>query len=371
MESIGEKLKAAREANGYTFDQAARDTHIAKRFLMALEAEDYSVFPGEPYLLGFLRNYAEFIGLDSHEILSLYKNIKLQEQPVPIDELLEKKKPVGLIAALAAAGLAVIAAGVYFGYPFAAERIAAARTAAAEKAALSQADERAAAQEFPMEAEPLEQPFNAGDVLVVRAGEAESRITIDFDGTNLLLAAPEGPVKLVVQEERALDLDGDGRADLTAAFLGTGTGKPGTGLSLRFERIAPQPASVAAGIPDLDPDVVGETKESSRIQEPVTILESDRPEPFSVDIKFRGYALFRYLADDKATEEKYYKNLDNFRIGVTNEIRLWLSNAGAANLQVAGKAVSLGNPGEVSTKLIRWVKNEGTGGYRLALIPVY
>lgn len=371
MESIGEKLKAAREANGYTFDQAARDTHIAKRFLMALEAEEYSVFPGEPYLLGFLRNYAEFVGLDSNEILSLYKNIKLQEQPVPIDELLERKKPVGLIVAAVAAGLAVIGAGMFFGYPFVAERIALARAEAAERAAVSQAEESAAVRETVMTAEPLEQSFDSGDVLVVRSEEAESRITIGYDGTNLVLAAPEGPVKLVVQEERALDLNGDGKADLAAAFLGTGSGKPGTGLKLRFERIVQQQVPAVAGIPDLDPIVVGETKESSRVQEPFTILESDRQEPFTVDIKFRGYALFRYIADDKTTEEKYYKNLDNFRISVTKEIKLWISNAGSANLQVSGKAVSLGNPGEVSVKLIRWVKNEGTGGYRLVLIPVY
>lgn len=46
MESIGEKLRLARERNNLTIDQIARDTHVAKRFLKALEDEDFSVFPG-------------------------------------------------------------------------------------------------------------------------------------------------------------------------------------------------------------------------------------------------------------------------------------------------------------------------------------
>ena len=47
MESIGEKLRLARERNNLTIDQVARETHVAKRFLKALEDEDFSAFPGE------------------------------------------------------------------------------------------------------------------------------------------------------------------------------------------------------------------------------------------------------------------------------------------------------------------------------------
>ncbi|MFO7781088.1 MAG: helix-turn-helix domain-containing protein, partial [Spirochaetia bacterium] len=88
MESIGEKLRTTRSQKGYSLEQVARDTHIAKRFIEALESEDFDVFPGEPYLLGFLRTYSEFLGLDSQEMVTLYKNLKIQEQPAPIDELI-------------------------------------------------------------------------------------------------------------------------------------------------------------------------------------------------------------------------------------------------------------------------------------------
>ena len=71
MESIGEKLRLARERNALTLDQVARETHVAKRFLKALEDEDFSVFPGETYAMGFLRNYAEYLGLDPEELIAL------------------------------------------------------------------------------------------------------------------------------------------------------------------------------------------------------------------------------------------------------------------------------------------------------------
>ena len=85
MEALGEKLKTTREQKGFTFDQIARDTNITRRYLEALEKEDFSQFPGEPYLLGFLRNYGEYLGLDVQELISAYRTIKLQEQPIPVD----------------------------------------------------------------------------------------------------------------------------------------------------------------------------------------------------------------------------------------------------------------------------------------------
>ncbi|MFW6368231.1 MAG: helix-turn-helix domain-containing protein [Spirochaetota bacterium] len=92
MESIAEKLRNAREEKGYSLEQVARDTHIAKRYITAMESEDFSVFPGEPYVIGFLKNYSSYLGLNPNEVVNLYRNIKLQEQPAPIDELLDRPR---------------------------------------------------------------------------------------------------------------------------------------------------------------------------------------------------------------------------------------------------------------------------------------
>ena len=79
MESLGDKLRTQREQRGSSIEQVARDTNIAKRFLIALEEENFEIFPGETYLLGFLRNYAEYLGLDPENMVTLFRNFMIQE----------------------------------------------------------------------------------------------------------------------------------------------------------------------------------------------------------------------------------------------------------------------------------------------------
>ena len=83
MESIGEKFKKRREERGLFIEQIARDTNISKKYIEAIENENFSEMPGEAYLLGFLRSYAEYLDIDPDEIVAIYKNTKIQEQPVP------------------------------------------------------------------------------------------------------------------------------------------------------------------------------------------------------------------------------------------------------------------------------------------------
>ncbi len=115
MDSLGEKLKQTRLDQSSTIDQVARDTMISKRYLVALEEEDFSAFPGETYLVGFLRNYAEYLGLDPTSLITLYRNMKLQEQPIPMEELIHGKKRISLLViGLGIVGVAALAVGIYF-----------------------------------------------------------------------------------------------------------------------------------------------------------------------------------------------------------------------------------------------------------------
>lgn len=77
MGSIGESLRAAREAKGLSLQQAEEDTKIRKRYLEALEDEDYDIIPGRVYAKGFLRNYAMYLGLNPDEILMEFKLLGL------------------------------------------------------------------------------------------------------------------------------------------------------------------------------------------------------------------------------------------------------------------------------------------------------
>ena len=92
MESFGAILRTTRESKGIDISKAERETSISKEYIVALETENVSIFPGEPYLIGFLRNYSDYLGLDSKHLISLYKGKMIQEAPIP-EGLLKSEPP--------------------------------------------------------------------------------------------------------------------------------------------------------------------------------------------------------------------------------------------------------------------------------------
>jgi cytoskeleton protein RodZ len=72
MTEIGSWLIRAREARGLTLEDAERDTRISRRYLQALEAEQFEVIPAPVYARGFLRSYSQYLGLDPQDLLALF-----------------------------------------------------------------------------------------------------------------------------------------------------------------------------------------------------------------------------------------------------------------------------------------------------------
>ncbi len=72
MGELGTWLVRAREARGLTLEDAERDTRISRRYLQALEAEQFEVIPAPVYARGFLRSYSQYLGLDPQEMLALF-----------------------------------------------------------------------------------------------------------------------------------------------------------------------------------------------------------------------------------------------------------------------------------------------------------
>lgn len=92
LESIGEKLKAIRESKKMTIKEIAKDTNISPLYIDALENEDFDKFPGETYVIGFIRSYSEYLKIDPEEVIQAYKGYKIGESVTPIEEL---TKPTG------------------------------------------------------------------------------------------------------------------------------------------------------------------------------------------------------------------------------------------------------------------------------------
>jgi cytoskeletal protein RodZ len=71
---IGNSLREARVRRGIDFAQAELATKVRGKYLRALEEEHFEVLPAETYVKGFLRTYAEYLGLDGQLYVDEYNS---------------------------------------------------------------------------------------------------------------------------------------------------------------------------------------------------------------------------------------------------------------------------------------------------------
>ena len=64
MFEIGNSLREARLRQGLEFPEIEQATKIRGKYLRALEEESFEVMPAQTYVKGFLRSYADYLGLD-------------------------------------------------------------------------------------------------------------------------------------------------------------------------------------------------------------------------------------------------------------------------------------------------------------------
>lgn len=79
MGSLGETLRQARLDRGASLDDAEQETKIRRRYLEALENEDYGALPALVYTRGFIRTYARYLGLDPEATLDLFGPARARE----------------------------------------------------------------------------------------------------------------------------------------------------------------------------------------------------------------------------------------------------------------------------------------------------
>jgi flagellar hook assembly protein FlgD/transcriptional regulator with XRE-family HTH domain len=124
VSKLGEQLRAQRERKNITLEQAAGDTRIREKFLKALEDGDYRTLPGPVYTRGFLRNYAEYLDLETDELLTLYHH----ESGRPVEPVQTRTfkpyrpiarrnlvfRPVILLPVIILAGVALFGGYIYY-----------------------------------------------------------------------------------------------------------------------------------------------------------------------------------------------------------------------------------------------------------------
>jgi cytoskeletal protein RodZ len=83
-DSLGEFLRRERELRHISLDDVAERTKISRRYLAAIEEGHYDRLPGEAFIRGFIRAYAQSIGLDPEDALLLYTQARVVQEPPSI-----------------------------------------------------------------------------------------------------------------------------------------------------------------------------------------------------------------------------------------------------------------------------------------------
>ena len=124
LETVGSRLRRARETAGLGLAQVAAETRIGERMLQALEDSNYAALNGRTYAIGFSRTYARMLGLNEVEIADSVRreladnaNTEPRRQVQTFEPGDPARVPSARLAWLAAALIALVIVGALVVWP--------------------------------------------------------------------------------------------------------------------------------------------------------------------------------------------------------------------------------------------------------------
>jgi helix-turn-helix protein len=121
---IGNSLREARVRQQLDWPQIELATKIRAKYLRALEDEQFGILPAQPYVKGFLRTYAEYLGLDGQLYVDEYSSRNVGgdafDEPVPrrSPRVHQSRGIERKVLLLALAGIAALTALVIVAWKF-------------------------------------------------------------------------------------------------------------------------------------------------------------------------------------------------------------------------------------------------------------
>ena len=371
MNQLGPLFREARIQSGKSIEDAVRETKIAKKYLVAIENEDFDIFPGETYLIGFLRNYAQFLGLEPDEMVIKYRDYKIQEQPAPIEQLVARPKNARRNILLTFVVLIVIGAALYIilggkdNNEAGEEKQKKAR--AAEQAEKAVSADEARAIEF--EEEEITRDFMSGEIISVSHKGRDHLISIDGIEEDLEFSISSIPFSLAADERVEIDFDRDGRKDLLIRTNMLGIDIVNLTIK-RLYKAADGESEIAVGQDEVSPEAITGPPEVVIIKEtdlastgpiaPETgfqIVSGYEKTEISAIIRARATVYLGYYIDDEQKEEALLRAGDELALEAGETLRLTATNAEAAEMEINRVPVKLGASGATVVKLVRWYRD--------------
>lgn len=361
MENYGELLKKAREERNLDFATIGRETSISQRYLEAMENEETHIFPSEPYLIGFLKNYADYLGLDQDKIVSLYHAKIIQETPPPA-ALTAHERPRFVVPLIVFLCILLISGGIVAIYFFMKSRPKAVDPEVALK-------KPTVTQKYELTETPFTGRLFKNDQLVLGTDKGNIILTVAQTNDVFGLETPVGIQYVELSEQVEMDADGDSMPEMIIYVkdLSTKANDRGAEVNIMLKSAA------NAAISSPDESLIQGASEIPKEQRKAEIISDTRAYPFTLNVSFRAGCLFRYRADRKDVVEDFLANGDVLNITASNGFRVWMSNGNTAKIQIVANGRSYDIPiskaGEVVAEDIKWIKDTD-GKYKLVIIDL-
>lgn len=354
-QTLGEFFSETRKEKGISVDEIVRDTNIPKRYLEAIEADNFDIFPGETYSMGFIANYADALEVDRDLVIGMYKRQMKIEQDAPIEQLVGNKKTFTLnnntLIAIGG-GLGALLLLILISVGVRQSQIS------AEKA------ERNRPSQFAFSFDDVNgivnQKFRIGDTITVTNGTNTSRtVTINFVslGQNrvLNLKVNNKTYNAHSGELLSVDADNNGTNDVGIELI---TAKEKE-IKFSLTLLSYSADGTNAGLAD---NIYNQVKEYilSESEVFVTNVRSD----VNMKITGIGTGYLSYTADNKETREFNLANGSLLNVVFNHHLILYFGNSGAAKLSVGSREDTGGGWGEVGKSIYYWKEK----GNQFALI---
>lgn len=362
MESYGEILQNKREEKNLDIEKIAREISIETRYLKGLEEEDSSVFPGEAYMVGYLRNYSNYLELDTSFILKLYNNKKIQESPIP-EGLIQRRKPKWIIPAI------IIPIFLILG-TIGTISVLLINKKQAELDNTVVLSNEVKNKKFLLDNSNFTSRVYKGDQFLVPSENSQLVLTVTETGSVFGLETPSGVYYTELAEETEIDIDGDSTIDLIVyvSDISNTDESRGAEVSLMVSQYKSTVATSSVFVDEIPLESEIKSKHPHKV-----LIEDNRPYPFTINADFRGSCLFRSKVDNGTSVENYFTRGERFTANPHNGIRLWISDSSIVKMSIIAdshiKDLDIGVAGRVLVEDIKWII-DSDGKYKLVVIEL-
>lgn len=361
--SVGKVIEDRRKELGLTLEECSKRTRISKKFLEAIEADNYDMFPGEVYYIGFLRNYAQILSLDANKLIHDYHKQKKLEEPAPLEELTKPLKreiklptynknslPIIMISIIVI--ILIVGIILLFSVP------------KTQNVDIAKSDVKNKIQkndnEFVLLQRRTIKSFLPNEVLVIPDGDYQYKINIlsinnDSKKTEISISNIQSPFVLSEKDILKLDFNENNEFDIQIIVNKISS----EGLNLTIERLTTE-----KGTGNLTDKNISIVSSSSPQSENINLQPISLTNQISVVIQANRNGYVRLESDSEGVIEKLLSPTESIKIGGNNQVIIQLTNANSMTVTINGNPLQL--PKEfVIYCIVKWVYDQQTNRYNL------